>query len=208
MRRRLRRVAYAIDLSFSMASSLNDRSRSELLREEVVRSLKALPDGMEFSLLYFAGPCWLQGDRPDGAAYRAGKVPKARWRFAEPTAVAIAAEDVVTQPLADREMGTDWVPVIAAALAMDPLPDAIFFATDDPCQNSKALLGYFESLGPHRVPIDAVAIGAPGSWGRSLAAVAGASGGRFGVFENGRAYLGRDAIPFMGRQFDKAGAGS
>jgi len=51
------RIVYVIDFSLSM---WND-GRQTLMREELVKSLKTIPNGTKYQLIYFAGPAWFAG---------------------------------------------------------------------------------------------------------------------------------------------------
>ena len=51
------RIAYVIDYSQSMRGP-----RDKLMREELNKSVSKLPPGVQYQLIFFAGPAWVAGD--------------------------------------------------------------------------------------------------------------------------------------------------
>jgi len=144
-----KRVAFVIDYSMSM-----NGKRDALMRKELISSLKKLPGGTEYALIFFAGPAWLAGDkipsphakkksiikaRKGGKTWEwkspgsannwsiVGRLPKAKWLKASQTQINSSVKDVRSTPLV---WGTDWDAPLKIALEMAPRPDAIFFMTD------------------------------------------------------------------------------
>lgn len=64
---RARRVVFVVDFSASMIGD-----KEALMRKELSKSVKALPDSVEFALIFFSGPAWYAGQEV-GHAERMGK---------------------------------------------------------------------------------------------------------------------------------------
>ena len=52
------RVCFVIDYSLSMKGK-----KIDLLKKELTKSISALPDNIEYQLIFFAGPAWVAGDK-------------------------------------------------------------------------------------------------------------------------------------------------
>ncbi len=52
-----KRVVFAVDYSASMSSQKKDA----LMRKELAKSLNSLPGGIEYQVIFFAGPAWIHG---------------------------------------------------------------------------------------------------------------------------------------------------
>lgn len=52
------RIAYVIDFSRSMRGA-----KEKLMRQELIKSIEALPSGVQFSVIAFSGPVWYIGDQ-------------------------------------------------------------------------------------------------------------------------------------------------
>jgi hypothetical protein len=141
------RIAYVIDYSQSMRGK-----RDQLMREELTRSIAGLSSGMEYQLIFFAGPAWIAGDVvkiTDGN--RRGLVTSGRSEFEwitrggahgwevkgkaqVPEWLAVSAVNSKTSLEHIKETplvwGTVWAPGIDMALSMDPPPQIIYFMTD------------------------------------------------------------------------------
>ena len=141
------RIAYVIDYSESM-----NGPRENLMRKELKKSVSGLKDGMQYQLIFFAGPAWTAGDevtmakgrrsaevKSGGRTYdwkggaRAhewdpkGKKQEAKWESANSSHLRKSAKLVEETKLV---YGTNWEPALEMAMAMDPPPQIIFFMTD------------------------------------------------------------------------------
>jgi len=141
------RVCYVIDYSASMGGK-----KIKMMKKELKKSISKLPDGMEYQLIFFAGPAWIAGDdvamgggkkeatvKNDGKIYkweskkggnnweRRGKKQKVGWiKSSKETREASLKAIQETQLV----WGTTWNDPLEMALEMKPLPDYIFFMTD------------------------------------------------------------------------------
>ncbi len=141
------RVCYVIDYSASMKGR-----RIQLLKEELVKSIKAMSPEMKYQLIFFAGPAWLAGDqvimngrqdaivKSNEGQYKwkspnrnpsnwkvKGKKQPVSWLDASTEQVRRSVKAVQDTPLI---WGTAWEHPLEMALNMDPAPQVIFFMTD------------------------------------------------------------------------------
>ena len=135
------RIAYVIDYSASMRGK-----KFELMKKELAKSIKNLPDGVEYQLIFFAGPTWIASDTivedrniknvtitREGKAYNwkgrksSPKLPEAQWLTSNKDQRKESLKFIKDTPLI---YGTIWNIPIDYALDMSPQPDVIFFMTD------------------------------------------------------------------------------
>jgi len=143
-----RRIAYVIDYSMSMRGR-----RDQLMRAELSRSISTLPPGVDYQIIFFAGPAWVAGDTVEMAGdRRTAEVKSAgrtfRWESARAGASGWQTRGARQRPdwlkvtESNREQslahirdtplvwGTIWEPPLDMALNLDPRPDVIYFMTD------------------------------------------------------------------------------
>lgn len=143
---RASRIAYVLDLSMSMKA--NDRIL--LMKEELAKSVKALPDRTKYQLIFFSGPVWVAGDKvTNNTVTHKGKeykwTSKSLWEWAPVgTPMKIEWEEASESQrkksleiIKDAEMigGTDWESPLKMAMDMNPPPEQIFFMTDGAMEN-------------------------------------------------------------------------
>ncbi len=142
------RVCYVIDYSGSMGGK-----KILLLKEELKKSITALPDRVDYQLLFFAGPVWVAGDEVKhegnniftitnkGKEYKwittggsHGFRPKdeknrqqVEWLTSTKSQRTKSLEAIQDTKLVN---GTIWDHPLEMALEMKPKPDVIFFMTD------------------------------------------------------------------------------
>ena len=141
------RIAYVIDYSGSMSGE-----RERLMRAELKKSVSKLPPGMNYQLIFFAGPAWVAGDevimpkdrktaevkdggrthdwKSNGGAYvweEKGTKRKADWIVASSSTLRKSQKLIESTKLV---WGTAWEAPLMMALNMDPAPQIIFFMTD------------------------------------------------------------------------------
>ncbi len=142
------RVCYVIDYSGSMTGK-----KILLLKAELKKSISALPDRIDYQLLFFAGPVWVAGDQVSKSG-KTGFTVKSKGRDYEwiTTGGAHAYQPKnknrrqsvgwITSTKSQRKkslaaiqdtklvFGTIWDHPLEMALDMRPRPDVIFFMTD------------------------------------------------------------------------------
>ncbi|MGJ8656880.1 MAG: vWA domain-containing protein [Akkermansiaceae bacterium] len=134
------RIAYVIDYSASMRGK-----KFELMKKELAKSVRDLPDTVDYQLIFFAGPAWVAGDEIHGGGKgqaasftRDGKkyawkgkgsagVPPAEWIRSDKEQRKKSLKIIKDTPMI---YGTKWDRPIEYALEMNPQPDIIFFMTD------------------------------------------------------------------------------
>lgn len=140
------RIAYVIDYSGSMTGQ-----RDKLMRAELTKSISNLPGGIDYQLIFFAGPTWIAGDKVTlagsnkvGTVIHKGKtiewsgqgahnwkpvgnLPRAEWLQGSRSNIKKSLEIIASEKLI---YGTAWGPALNLALDMNPPPQFIFFMTD------------------------------------------------------------------------------
>ncbi len=138
------KVVFVVDASASMKSSgKNGRTKFSLMQEELTRTVKSLPPGVEFQILFFSGPSWFVGEydkkktSADWSRHAGGgnfweymkgdseKWPKVKYLKATPSSLRRVAEMIEKTPMVG---GTDWRDPLKMAMNMEP--DVIYFMTD------------------------------------------------------------------------------
>lgn len=141
------RIAYVIDYSLSMGGE-----RDKLMRAELAKSVEGIGLGMQFQLIFFAGPTWVAGDevmmakgrksatvKSEGQSFKwksggnahnwkaSGKKQKPSW-----ISGVISSRNVALRKVKSTRLvwGTNWENPLEMALSMDPPPQLIFFMTD------------------------------------------------------------------------------
>lgn len=141
------RICFVIDYSASMRGD-----RINLLKKELARSVGALPDGMEYQLIFFAGPAWVAGSdvqlqgkgsatvEYEGKTYKwtctgknankwdtKGSTMRVQWRKADKERLEESLSAIKSTSLV---WGTAWEKPLEMAIDMKPRPDVVFFMTD------------------------------------------------------------------------------
>ncbi len=138
------KVVFVVDASASMKSTgKNGRTKFSLMQEELTRTVKSLPPGVEFQILFFSGPSWFVGEwdkkttpkdwqRHAGGGnfweYKGGDPenwPEFKYLKATPSTIRRVAKMIEETPMVG---GTDWRDPLKMAMTMEP--DVIYFMTD------------------------------------------------------------------------------
>ncbi len=150
------RVVYVIDYSVSMRGE-----REKLMRDELARSVSGLKGGVQYQLVFFAGPAWVAGDQVQLVKNGTTKVtsmmasaknqvyewvntggsngfkPKDEDKLQTPAWLRSNASQLEKSAEVIKQTplvyGTVWQPAIEMALRMEPKPNVIFFMTDGVC---------------------------------------------------------------------------
>ena len=144
------RVVYVIDYSASMRGK-----REELMRDELSKSVSKLKPGMQYQMIFFAGPAWVAGDEIEfgrgdemGKTSKEAKVEtsegkkytlekKGGWKV--PTSYNAQWKEATSDNLRESRSvirkhglvyGTEWSKPLEMAMEMNPAPQIIFFMTD------------------------------------------------------------------------------
>jgi hypothetical protein len=178
-----------------------------LMREELEKSIQELGTGMQFQMIFFAGPVWVAGQevvmqgnnaatvkhgprkyewRSEGNVHRwdpVGKTQKAEWQTVSASTIRAAVKNVRETRLV---RGTIWDHPLEMALSMEPKPDVIFFMTDgaagkDTPEIAKAVGDKARSM---KVIINTVALMVPQAQA-ALKDLAKRAGGQFSIVKEG-----------------------
>ena len=138
------KVVFVVDASASMkATGKTGKTKFSLMQEELKRTVKSLPPGVEFQILFFSGPSWWVGEydkkkfKEDWTQHASGKNfwefkggdpddwPEVKYIKATPSKLRKVAEEIDNTKM---EFGTDWRDPLKMAMNMEP--DVIYFMTD------------------------------------------------------------------------------
>ena len=138
------KVVFVVDASASMKATGNTgKTKFELMQTELKRTVKSLPPGVEFQILFFSGPSWWVGEydkkkfKEDWTQHPSGKNfwefkegdpdnwPDVKYIKATPSKLRQVAEEIDNTKM---EFGTDWRDPLKMAMNMEP--DVIYFMTD------------------------------------------------------------------------------
>lgn len=196
-----KRVVYVIDYSQSMKGV-----RDQLMRAELKKSIENLSMGLQFQMIFFAGPVWVAGQEVAQTGKQAvvkdgsrkyewktesdhhawnpvGKKQKAEWLTADEKTIREASKYAKETPLV---LGTIWDHPLEMALAMDPKPDIIFFMTDGVAgkKSEEIAKDIARKARSKNVVINSVALMVPQAQA-PLKHLAKATGGQFSIVQEG-----------------------
>ncbi len=137
------KVVFVVDASASMkAKGSTGKTKLDLMKEELIRTVQTLPAGLEFQILFFSGPSWFLGEDPkrekkDWTKHKSGKNfweyrggdpdkwPTKKYIKVTQSKIRSAVKDIEATGM---ELGTDWRDPLKMAMKMQP--DTIYFMTD------------------------------------------------------------------------------
>jgi hypothetical protein len=139
-----RRVVFAVDASLSMQSrgkgNRKGITKFELMKEELDDSIRKLPEGTKYQILFFSAFAWPHdeidaGNEREWEGYRWNvrkgadnpKIPDFKYR--DGTRENIKESRDLLKDL-KMTLGTNWGPPVLMALSIRPKPDVVFFMTD------------------------------------------------------------------------------
>jgi hypothetical protein len=184
-------VAFVIDYSGSMSGD-----KEIILRRETMRIMQDLPEGLQFGVIFFAGPAW-----PASKSYTSGlenwatttspgsvyhnfrpkkwnRLPKVKYERSSSSSRRRYMRIGEETPLV---LGTIYDVPLFMAISMDPVPETVFFMTDGACPESRGIVPVKEMIAQlkasgKKVPIiHTVGLGISNS--SHLRAIAKATGG-------------------------------
>lgn len=195
------RICFVIDYSASMSGK-----RIALLKKELVRSVAALPESMEYQLIFFAGPAWVAGSevtmdkkkksaivKYDGREYdwtgkgandwetKGSKLRSPAWLKGTKENLDQSLSVIQRTQLV---YGTAWEAPLEMALEMKPQPQIIFFMTDGACGKDSAKIAEKIAKRAKRndIKINAIAMMDP-SARDAMGALAEITGGQFSMVD-------------------------
>lgn len=196
-----KRVVYVIDYSLSMKGA-----RDQLMRAEMKKSIENLSEGMQFQMIFFAGPVWVAGQEVSQQGKQAvvkdgsrkyewksatdhhgwnpvGKKQTPEWLTVDDKTKREAAKQARETPLV---LGTIWDHPLEMALSMEPKPDIIFFMTDGVAGPKSGSIAkeMGRKASSKNVVINTVALMVPQAQ-EPLKELAKRSGGQFSIVKEG-----------------------
>lgn len=200
MEMRAQRIAYVIDFSISMRAD----GRDVLMREELAKSVKGLPEKTKYQLIFFSGPVWVAGDevsnntvKHNGKEYKwssktswewisQGPLMKAEWIEASPAQIKKSMSLIKDTELVG---GTDWEAPLEIAMNMEPPPEVIFFMTDGAMEGrdmARLVRGIVAKAKAKNIKINAVNMMVPQPEATdAMNDLATRTGGKFTIVEKG-----------------------
>ena len=174
---------------------MSEGDRIATLKRELDTSLKALPAGTNYKVIYYSHRPWLGGEDVGSAPFRDPEDARDRVRWSRANAANIAAS---RKQLAMMQLGgaTNWIPPVQLALAMNPRPEAIFLMTDGEGSDSDELVADMHRINPRKIPIHTVGMEIGGSTWQALIEVAEKTGGRYALVRDGMLFTGERAREF------------
>lgn len=195
-RRAGRNVVYIVDFSGSMESDAEGGggTRIQALKQELVKSINALPGNMNVSVIFFSTTGWtIDTKGPDHyqKGFRGnGKVPEVIWYQANDQLKSLVIDAVQKMP---AKGGTNWYPPLKMAFSMTPRPNIVYLLSDGEPTDAEYVLEKMDELNPEGVPIDTIAFELPGTPAGQLMMIAEETGGKFSMIYKGKRLIGRSA---------------
>ncbi len=151
-----KKIVFVVDASASMKNQGElGKTRFQLMKEELKKSVGSLPAGVAYQIIFFAGPAWFAGQPVDRENwhdkngrnhwyYKSGDVselPQSKLLRASPGRVSATMKDIDS---ATMVFGTDWRAPLK--MAMNLKPDLIFFMTDGSIEQDPAQTPVVEDI--------------------------------------------------------------
>ncbi len=227
-----KRVCYIVDFSYSMGSTnVDGDTRQAVLKRELKESIKKLAPSMRYTVIFFSGMPWLQGENPGspkvmGRQRMQDVALDVTWYDASKKNKAATLEAIDGMSLAGQQTGggTIWMSGFRPAMKIKPKPDLVYLLSDGMCQdyismpnasyeefhrefvnNTKAwegFLGLMLGVVPKGVSVNTIAMEVPGTVAARLAELAAKTGGDFSIVYEGKTYTGKRALRFGDKDYD------
>lgn len=202
-----KRVVYIVDFSLSMTSDvIKGGTRIAALKKELIRSIEALQEKMNFTVIFFSHTAWsidAPGDSPAASGWNGlGKTPAVNWYPAIPR---IKDEFLAKVRSMSPDGNTQWWPALKMAFSMQPPPDIVYLLSDGEPRDYDQVLNEMEEINPHGIPVDTIAFELPGTPARYMMDVAKATGGNFRLVFKGKLLSGTAAEDLTHSKFDGTG---
>jgi hypothetical protein len=190
-----RHAVYIVDFSLSMTSDVTKGgTRIDALKKEMARSIKALSERMNFTVIFFSHNAWsidAPGSTPaDGGWNGPGPTPAVAWYPAIPK---VKDEFLAKLTSMQAQGNTAWYPPLKMAFAMRPTPDTVYLLSDGEPHDYEQVMNDLSEINPHKVPVDTIAFELPGTPARYMMDIAKATGGRFTLVYKGQLLSGSAA---------------
>lgn len=131
------KMVYVVDVSGSMQNKGKEgKSRIELLKEELARSVSALPLSVKYQIIFFSNKAWFAGDEADSTGLLFGGADDPENYTSRPLLRATPSQKRKTLEHIEGIRsggGTNWR--LPLKMAMKLQPDLIYFMTDGEFDN-------------------------------------------------------------------------
>jgi len=199
-----KRAVYIVDFSLSMTSDvIKGGTRITALKKELIRSISALSQKMNFTVIFFSHNAWsidAPGDAPAASGWNGlGATPVVNWYPALPN---IKDEFLAKVRNMNPDGNTQWYPPLKMAFAMKPPPDTVYLLSDGEPRDYDQVLNEIDEINPNKVPVDTIAFELPGTPARYMMDVARATGGKFSMVYKGKLLSGSSAEELTSSKFD------
>lgn len=199
-----KRAVYIVDFSLSMTSDvIKGGTRIAALKKELIRSINALQEKMNFTVIFFSHTAWsvdAPGDSPADSGWNGlGKAPSVNWYPAIPR---IKEEFLGKVRDMAPQGNTQWYPPLKMAFAMQPPPDTVYLLSDGEPRDYDQVLNEMDEINPHGIPVDTIAFELPGTPARYMMDIAKATGGKFSLVYKGKLLSGTAAEDLTHSKFD------
>ncbi|MEM7385069.1 MAG: hypothetical protein AAF514_09005, partial [Verrucomicrobiota bacterium] len=209
-KQKAKRVVYIVDFSYSMMSTNRQgNTRIEMLKKELVQSVKRLSPALQFNVIYFSGTGWIGGETAtDGKVQErlANPDPRVRvpWISATKENRRKVIKEIEAMPVAGQSTGggTMWAPPTKMAMKMRGKPDLIYLLTDGAAQDSTYFLRNLDELNESKIPIHTTAMELPGEVAQSLIEIADRTGGKFSIVLEGKLSTGEGAKKYADPKYN------
>jgi hypothetical protein len=199
-----KRVVYIVDFSLSMESDVvTGGTRLAALKKELVRSIDALGDKMNFSVIFFSHNAWsfeVEGPKPADRGWNGlNETPSVNWY----PALANVKQRFISRIEAMPAHGnTSWYPPLKMAFNMKPAPDTIYLLSDGEPRDYDQVLDEMDEINPSRIPVDTIAFELPGTPARYMMDISKATGGKFSMVLKGKLIPGIQAEKYTASSYD------
>lgn len=203
-KRRGRNVVFCIDYSGSMESDVETGgTRIQALRNELEKSINALPENMNVTVIFFSTTAWTidtKGPEQHQKGWGGnGKVPNVPWYPSTKRLKGVVVDAVKSMP---AKGGTNWYPPLRMAFAMQPRPNIVYLLSDGQPTDAELVLGEMDEINPDGVPIDTIAFELPGTPAGQLQLIAEETGGKFVMIHKGKRLTGSAAEELTSSDYD------
>ena len=203
--RRGRNVVFLVDFSGSMESDAESGggTRIQALKKELDKSIKALPGGMNVSVIFFSTTAWTidtEGPNQHEKGWMGnGNVPPVPWYPTSQRFKALVTGAINKMP---AKGGTNWYPPLKMAFSMEPRPNIVYLLSDGEPTDAEFVLGEMSDINPDGVPIDTIAFELPGTPAGQLLMIAEETGGKFSMIYKGKRLTGSSAEEYTTSEYD------
>ena len=163
----------------------------DALKKELVRSISALKESMNFNVIFFSHQAWTIDtpgpDQPNKGWNGLNQPPLVQWYPASDRIKEVFRSKIASGPTGH---GTVWYSPLKMAFSMSPPPDIVYLLSDGEPSDLDEALNSVDEMNPNDVPIDTIALESPGPAAAAMREMAKETGGSFTVVYKGRAYTG------------------